>query len=84
MNSGSVCVCGQLVADAKFMYDLDFAKIGPKLLSIKDVVTAESARRHKHHSEIIAKFHRHMEETLSAERQEGIDLSTMISVVNWQ
>jgi len=84
MNSGSVCVYGQLVADARLMYDLDLAKIGPQLLSIKDVVIAESARRHKRHSEIIEKFHRHMEETSSAERQEGIDLCTMNNVVNWQ
>lgn len=73
MNTGtSVCVNGQLVADAKLMYDLDMGKIGPKLLAIKDIVTAEFARRHKHHSEIMDQFHRRMEETLSAERQEGI------------
>ena len=77
MNSGSVCVYGQLVADAKLMYDLDLAKIGPKLLAIKDIVIAESARRHKRHSEIIDQFHRHMEETLSTERQEGIGLCTI-------
>jgi len=72
-------VYGQLIASAKLMYDLDLAKIGPKLLAIKDVVIVESARRHKRHSELMDQFHRHMEETLSAGRQEGIGLCIMLT-----
>jgi len=69
-----VCVCVKLIADAKLTYDLDLKSIGPKLLAVKDKVVSESSGRHKSHAQIMDKFARHMEETLSDEMQQGTGL----------
>jgi hypothetical protein len=67
-----MCVCRfKLVADAKLLYDLDLGLVGQGLLSLKDKILPEAARRNKCYGTIVDDYQRRYEDTLSKEIQQG-------------
>jgi hypothetical protein len=64
----------QLIADVKLLYDVDIHTISAGLLAMKDKIILEAARRNKKYDDVMQSYKRRLEETLSQEVQDGIDV----------